>query len=78
MRTKDRDSVKTYPKGDSPVFDYLHRGKLLNESDVCNYTILRVLNDLEILKSEINNTDRQKGEYHLGGCLSYQGKIPLA
>ena len=48
LRTKDRDSVKIYPKGDSPVFDYLHRGKLLNESDVGNYTILRVLNDLEI------------------------------
>ena len=48
LRTKDRDSVKIYPKGDSPVFDYLHRGKLLNESDVGNYTLLRVLNDLEI------------------------------
>lgn len=48
LRTKDRDSVKIYPKGDSPVFNYLQSGKLLNESDVGNYTILRVLNDLEI------------------------------
>lgn len=48
LRTKDRDSVKIYPKGDSPVFDYLQRGKLINESDIGNYTILRVLNDLEI------------------------------
>ena len=31
---RQRDSVKIYPKGDSPVFDYLHRGKLLNESDM--------------------------------------------
>jgi hypothetical protein len=48
LRTKDRDSVKIYPKGDSPVFDYLQNGKLINESDIGNYTILRVLNDLEI------------------------------
>ena len=48
LRVKDRDSVKVYPKGDSAVFDYLQKGKLYNESDIGNYTILRVSNDLDI------------------------------
>jgi hypothetical protein len=67
LRTKDRDSVKIYPKGDSPVFNYLQSGKLLNESDVGNYTILRVLNDLEI-------TDFNVG---IASAISSYGRIRL-
>lgn len=47
LKTKDRDSVKIYPKGDSAVFDYLQKDKLINEADIGNYTILRVLQDLD-------------------------------
>jgi hypothetical protein len=67
LRTKDRDSVKIYPKGDSPVFNYLQSGKLLNEADVGNYTILRVLNDLEIKDFNVS----------IASAISSYGRIRL-
>ena len=48
MKTNDKDNIKIFPAGDSSVFEFLQNGKLINESDVGNYTILRVLEDLPL------------------------------
>ena len=48
LRTKDRDAIKIYPVGQAPVNSYMNSGKLKDESDIGNYTILRILNDLEV------------------------------
>ena len=37
-----------FPVGKAPVWAYLKDGKLKDESDIGNYTLLRVLNDLEV------------------------------
>ena len=48
LRTKDRDAIKIYPVGQAPVNSYMNIGKLKDESDIGNYTLLRILNDLEV------------------------------
>ena len=68
IRTKDRDTVKIYPRGDSAVFEYLHKGKLYNECDTGNYTILRVSADLD------NKKDFNVG---IASAISSYGRIRL-
>ena len=46
LRTKGRDTVKIHPRGEEPP--YIEQGKLINQSDVGNYTICRIVDDLQI------------------------------
>ena len=48
LRTKDREGVKIFPLGEAPIQKYLKNEKLKDESDIGNYTILRVLDDLNV------------------------------
>jgi len=48
MKTNDKDNIKIFPASDSSVFELIQSGKLINESDVGNYTILRVVEDLPL------------------------------
>ena len=48
LRTHAREGVKIFPRGEAPVRSYMDGGQLKSESDIGNYTLLRVLNDLNI------------------------------
>jgi hypothetical protein len=49
LRTHNRDAVKVFKRGQAPVQSYLSSGKLKDEVDIGKYTLLNVLNDLEIV-----------------------------
>ena len=48
LRTKDRDSIKFFPKGEAPVKQFLEDGKFKSEANVGDYTILRVEDDIDV------------------------------
>lgn len=48
LRTEGRDSVKIYNRGDAPISEYIDNGQFIGESDVGNYTILRVKSNLDV------------------------------
>lgn len=48
LRTEKRDGVRIYSKGRAPVSKYIDQGRLISEADIGNYSILRVLNDLDV------------------------------
>ena len=48
MKTTDKDSIKMFPSGDSSVHEFIKNNTLISESDIGNYTILRVLEDLPL------------------------------
>ena len=48
QRTEDRESLKIFRSGDVPVYDYLARNALIEEADHGRYTVLRVVEDMDL------------------------------
>lgn len=48
LRTRNRDGVKIYAKGNAPTQKYLEQGKLKSEADIGNYSLLRVESDMNV------------------------------
>ena len=48
QRTEGRESLKIYRSGDVPVYDYLSRNALIEEADHGRYTVLRVVEDMDL------------------------------
>ena len=48
LKTNDKESIKIFPSGDVPVYDYLARDALIEECNQGQYTVLRVSEDMNV------------------------------
>lgn len=48
LRTERRNCVMLYNRGDSPVKMYMEQNNFINEADIGNYSLMRVIKDLPV------------------------------